>query len=174
MMDRLLALLLVAQWLIAAAAVSPHDARRDFLMMLDPSMPARFSKHVQPNVHLQQQQHLRQQVQRYAPAAQHTGRRTRRSFSKGQRKVYNRRPGHGLSRSLRDTSAGRGSRADLDTREHSDPQIDLPPASCCHLEQQDVQLVVAFDCSKPGVHGLRQEEFSSRVSGAGLITAACQ
>ena len=49
--------------------------------------------------------------------------------------------------------------------------MDLPPASCYHLEQQDVQLVVAFDCSKPGVHGLGQAELSSRVSGAGSITA---
>lgn len=51
---------------LAARAISPDDARKKHLMMLDPRMPARLQQLPRSQLELQQQQRLQQQVQRYA------------------------------------------------------------------------------------------------------------
>lgn len=156
----------LAQCLIATAtAVSPQDARREFLMMLDPLVPAHIARQSQSNRQLEQQQHLRQQVERHAQKSTGQSRRHRKR-STAKHRTFQSTHGGGLARSLRDTSAEphSSSNAAQNSRAIYYP-AGLPPSSCYHLEQQEVQLLADFDCSMPGVQGVDQDTFASTVSG---------
>lgn len=147
------------QLVLYVAAASPYDIQREHLMMYDPRMPTRLPKEFpRSNIHLQQQQHMQQQIQHYAAIAAQQRRRAHKTHASWRHKRPQRAGSTAVERRLQETA----SRAKQPRQSFNFDN--LPPASCYHVEQQMVQLIAEFDCSSPAVQSNETPEaFEAKV-----------
>lgn len=149
---------------VSAAALSPNEARRKHLMILDPRMPVKQQQRQHGDTEPQQQQRVQQQVQRYATGSNAASVRSRRSRQKrNQRSIVFERSSRPLARSLLGRSADPAAQGQA-TNTKSSGSPNLPPPSCYHLEQQAVYMMLDFDCSLPGIQGQSTTDLETKVS----------
>jgi hypothetical protein len=158
---------------VVAKAISLEDARRKHLMMLDPRMPAKLQQLPRLQLELQQQQRLQQQVQHYA-TKQPSRSTAKQRHTRSKHVVTLERSAKLLARSLLGRSAEDAAN-ELEPHSKGSAYVSphLPPASCYHMEQQVVQLLLEFNCSHPVVQSRSQEDLEQQVSHGPRYKALC-